>query len=69
MMTSIISLFDLDALKHTIETDRKNLGVAPLMELNLYRDWPKVNDDSFEIRFPGFKLKLEQHLEMSFNCV
>jgi hypothetical protein len=56
----IISLFDLDALKNTIRLDEKLIEQKPLENLYLFKDWPELNQKSFNMRFPAFKSNVEK---------
>ena len=58
----IVSLFDLDALKNTIDTDLKLIGNEPLKSLHLFSDWPIVNREPFCDRFPQFKNNLSKKI-------
>jgi hypothetical protein len=58
--TAIVSLFDLDALKNTILTDKQKIGTQSLSQLRLFKDWPLENMQPFDQRFPGFREKIEQ---------
>ncbi|TFH30459.1 MAG: hypothetical protein E4G98_02010 [Promethearchaeota archaeon] len=58
----IISLFDLDALRNTIQMDNENIGEKSLSSLLLFRDWPLLNTQSFHNRFPEFKQNLSQKM-------
>ena len=57
---SIVSLFDLDALKHTLDEDYDRFEKVPLKELRLFTDWPVINPKTFTERFPEFQENLKQ---------
>jgi hypothetical protein len=63
----IVSLFDLDALKNTIDTDIKLIGKEPLKSLHLFSDWPVVNREPFCDRFPQFKTNVSKKLVTSMQ--
>ena len=58
----IISLFDLDALKNTIISDKPLLGEKTNEKLSLYRDWPVLNTTPAVKRFPDFIPRLSVKL-------
>ncbi len=60
--SEIISLFDLDALRHTIRSDEEYITQKSINTLHLFEDWPILNLESFSNRFPHFKENLSRKI-------
>ncbi len=63
--SEIISLFDLDALRNTIQSDQDLINVKPLSALHLFDDWPMLNLEPFSRRFPHFKENLAKKMALT----
>jgi hypothetical protein len=68
--SSIVSIFDLDTLKTTVETDKMLFNQMPLKKLKLYTDWSLEGIIPFEKRFPNFRAGVERKIvELSVKSV